>query len=644
MNGYLIQTDPYDSHGNSWWINQDNFYRQVRNFKIDLTRCPPHVNCVGIHWQIAQATSITNVVFEMSRQSGNQHQGIWMENGSGGFFSDLIFYGGKNALWVGNQQFTSRNLTIHSAATAIYMNWNWGWTFKTLTISNCQVGLDMTAGKPSAQDVGSVVLLDINISNTPVGVLTSTSTNTQPKASGTLLIDNAKLTNVQTAVRSSTGATILNGPGTGTTTIHSWGQGQFYDNTSGKGKFIQNNLSPTPKKSSNLLNGQTGYFFERPRPQYGEISVNNVVNVKLEGAAGDGKTDDTAAISKVLTKYQNQNKVLFFPAGTYLISDTVTIPPGTKIVGEVWSVIMATNGFTDIHNPKPVWKIGNKGDKGSIELSDLIFSTKGPQPGAIMVEWNIHDPDGQQGVSGMWDCHFRIGGAEGTEQSYSNCPSSKGPSAQCMGPFLLLHLTSSSSAYLENVWAWTADHALDAPGGQTSIFTGRGILIESTGPVWLYGTAAEHNTLYQFSLANAQNIYLGMIQTETPYYQPTPKAPAPRNYRSDYFDPDFSKCTGSDTCAMAWGMHMYNSKNIFLYGAGHYSFFDDYSQTCIKNGNCQQNMVQVLTNSQSSNIYIYNLNTEATTNMVVGNNGPYVEESDNKSTFCSTILADLSHA
>lgn len=26
---------------------------------------------------------------------------------------------------------------------------------------------------------------------------------------------------------------------------------------------------------------------------------------------------------------------------------------------------------------------------------------------------------------------------------------------------MLLHLTKTSSAYLENVWAWTADHDLD---------------------------------------------------------------------------------------------------------------------------------------------------------------------------------------
>jgi hypothetical protein len=47
-----------------------------------------------------------------------------MEDGSGGWMSDLVFEGGLYGLWIGNQQFTSRNLTIRDASeAAIYLNW-----------------------------------------------------------------------------------------------------------------------------------------------------------------------------------------------------------------------------------------------------------------------------------------------------------------------------------------------------------------------------------------------------------------------------------------------------------------------------------------------------------------------------------------
>lgn len=46
---------------------------------------------------------------------------------------------GKYGAYFGNQQFTARNLTFNNANTAVYANWNWGWTFQGLTINNAQV-------------------------------------------------------------------------------------------------------------------------------------------------------------------------------------------------------------------------------------------------------------------------------------------------------------------------------------------------------------------------------------------------------------------------------------------------------------------------------------------------------------------------
>lgn len=215
-------------------------------------------------------------------------------------------------------------------------------------------------------------------------------------------------------------------------------------------------------------------------------------------AKGDGTTDDTAAIQNVLNMFAGC-KIIYFPAGTYIISSTVTVPAGSRLVGEGWSVLAASgSAFSSSSNPTPMLKIGNSGDTGTAELSDLLFSTKGPQPGAILVQWNIHDPSGTQGASGMWDCHFRIGGAAGTNMQSAQCPAGSTSTSACTGAYMQLQLTASSSAYLENVWAWTADHDLDG-ADQVSIYTGRGILIESTnGPVWMYGTAAEHNVRLVF--------------------------------------------------------------------------------------------------------------------------------------------------
>lgn len=65
-------------------------------------------------------------------------------------------------------------------------------------------------------------------------------------------------------------------------------------------------------------------------------------------------------------------------------------------------------------------------------------------------------------------------------------------------------------------WVWLADHDLDGDGSsQISVYSGRGILSESAGPVWMVATASEHHVLYQYSLIGAKQHYMGLIQTES---------------------------------------------------------------------------------------------------------------------------------
>ena len=630
----VIDSDPYMAGGANWWTNQNNFYRQVRNFIIDISKVSG--SATGIHWQVAQATSLTNLVFKMATD-GRNHQGMFMENGSGGFMSDLVFDGGKLGMWIGNQQFTFRNITVQNAQTGLYLGWNWGFTFKGLTIKNCQLGFDMTSSGSTGQQVGSAIIIDATITNCPVFVKTTTSSTSTPHTSGSLILDNIKLSGVGVAVQGASGTLIG-----GVSYINSWGQGQFYLDKSGKGVFQQGDMTVKPNKPSVLLDS-TGAYFQRMKPQYESYSASDFVSVKSQGAKGDGKTDDTAVIQAILNNYAGC-KIIYFPAGIYLLSSTVLVPAGSRIVGEVWSVLSATgSAFGDSTKPIPMIKVGNSGDEGLVEISDILFSHAGQVPGATLVEWNIRDPAGQQGVSAMWDSHFRVGGALGTGLDSNSCTKFSATTAACKGAYALLHLTASSSAYLENVWAWTSDHDLDNSHNQISVFTGRGIIVESTnGPVWMYGTASEHNVLHQYNIANAKNVLLAMIQTETPYYQSSPGAPAPYTTDSLVHDPDFSRCGGSITCSMSWGLMLQNSQNIFVYGGGLYNFFQNYDQGCLTTESCQEAMVDI--NSGSTGVFLYGLNTKASTHMISINEVGFAEQVDNRNTFCSTIAGFLSQS
>jgi glucan 1,3-beta-glucosidase len=207
----VIDADPYTNTGVNWYTNTNNFFRSIRNFVIDLTAMPQSSGA-GIHWQVAQASSLQNIRFEMVKGGGdaNQQQGVFMDNGSGGFMTDLVFNGGNYGMFLGNQQFTTRNVTFNDCNTAIFMNWDWAWTFKSVTVNNCAVGLNMS-NSPTNQTVGSVLLIDSKISATSKGIITAFTNNSAPIGAGTLVLKNVDFTGSSVAVAGIGGNTILPG-------------------------------------------------------------------------------------------------------------------------------------------------------------------------------------------------------------------------------------------------------------------------------------------------------------------------------------------------------------------------------------------------------------------------------------------------
>ena len=486
------------------------------------------------------------------------------------------------------------------------------------------------------QTSGSVIFMDSTISNTATGFLTAYQTN-GTFTNGTLILDNVDMTNnVPVAVSNiRTNSTIL----VGNTNISSWVQGRIYPSANAGGD-VQGTQSAVSRPTGLL--DSTGRFAARSRPQYENAPVSSFLSTMAHGAKGDGVADDTAAI-QALFDSAGPNDIVYFDHGAYLITRTVKVPKNIKITGEIWPLIMAggNSSFQDQSNPQPVFQVGQPGDTGSVEMSDLIFETMGPQPGAILVEWNV--AQAFQASSGMWDVHFRIGGTAGTKLQSNTC--SKNPNTiapanpACEGAFMLLHVTKQATIYMENVWAWVSDHELDlSDHSQINIFNGRGIFIESAqGPVWMYGTSAEHSVLYNYQVANASNVYMALIQTETPYFQSNPNAITPFTVNSAYADPNFSSTCGSyndSLCPKSWGLRIVGCTDVLVYGAGLYSFFDNYGQDCLATESCQDNMVSLEGNKAVS---LFGLNTKAATNMVTLDGTSAAVDKDNRNDFCATI-------
>ena len=81
-------------------------------------------------------------------------------------------------------------------------------------------------------------------------------------------------------------------------------------------------------------------------------------------------------------------------------------------------------------------------------------------------------------------------------------------------------------------------------------------------------------------------------------------------------------------------MRIFNSTYIYNYGAGLYSFFENYASGCILTSDCDQYRVHI---DQSEGIYMYALSSIAANYMIYIDGEPLVISTDNLATFASTI-------
>ncbi|QRV73737.1 exo-beta-1,3-glucanase [Ceratobasidium sp. AG-Ba] len=626
----VIDVDPYFPNNTNWYINQNNFFRSVRNFIIDTSQVPANISINGIHWQLSQATSLTNVRFEMSCEPGNNHQGVFIENGSGGFMSDLYFRGGHYGLIVGNQQFTVRNITLEKVQTGIMQLWNWAWTYQDVKIIDCEVGVNITSAS-----TGSMLLVDTVVRDTPIFVATTGSSpavaNVTNTSNTTIILDNVTFKNVKTGMIDGNNTVLLSG-GKRKTVKH-WIQGNIYQGSSTDYDYSKGTVK-TPRRSPKLIDSK-GKFFSRRRPEYDNHSLEQFVSVMAHGAKGDGKHDDTKAIQKVLDMYGGC-KIIYFDAGTYYVTDTIKIPEGTIVVGEVWSTIIGGgHKFADQKHPRAVIEVGCEGDTKPVQMSNLVLSTRSGSAGAIVLQWNVGEPKRQSDMSGMWDVHIRLGGFKGSDIQVDNClaTDTEHPVKDCTAAYMGLHLTKNAAVYIEGGWVWTADHDLDDPlQRQIDVYTGRGVFIEScSGPVWIVGGSSEHFAIYQYNIVEAKNVYLGLVQTESPYWQPTPAPPKPFSLSKAYKDPALTHGPA------AWALSVTQSEDVYIYGAGFYNFFRSYNQSCLANYTCQETLVNI--DKESDDIYVYSLATVGVTDMLDVNSKAVISQNDNRNGFQSNIAA-----
>ena len=232
----------------------------------------------------------------------------------------------------GNQQYTVRNFQfINQFKAYICLLWDWGWTWSGPYLSSAPVGISLL--NPQDPDgggaiTGSTHILDTEFFDVNVGI--QATFNKTVLESSIITLDNVAFGGVLQAITYDIGGTLVELPSNdtdfaviGNVEMNGGNYGQYTvsvpkrpDVLTGSGRSSQND------------------YFTKSRSQYETLSAGSIINVKDHGAKGDGKTDDTSAIKPALALATTSN-LIYFPAGSYIITSTVVIPPNTRMTGSV---------------------------------------------------------------------------------------------------------------------------------------------------------------------------------------------------------------------------------------------------------------------------------------------------------------------
>ncbi|OWK30508.1 glycosyl hydrolase family 28-related protein [Sphingomonas mucosissima] len=285
--------------------NSATFYSSMSNVDIEIGDGNPAA--AGVRFRVAQHGFLSHMEFRL----GSAFAGVYM---AGNVMEDVHFRGGRYGIvsektspaW----QFTLLDSTFDGQRDAAIREHEARLTMANVAIRNTPVGVQIDQGYGDSLWAKNLRLENVTRAGLVIGEEKSVFTQ--------IGLDNAVASNVPTLVRFAGSDRTIPGRA-GAYRVASFSHGVKVDGLESVGKTATDveiaPLRTVPAATAPVI---------RPLPAMEEWA-----NVKTLGVRGDGKADDTAAIQRAIEAH----RVLYFPTGFYMVSDTLRLKPDTVLIG-----------------------------------------------------------------------------------------------------------------------------------------------------------------------------------------------------------------------------------------------------------------------------------------------------------------------
>lgn len=223
-------------------------------------------------------------------------------------------------------------------------------------------------------------------------------------------------------------------------------------------------------------------------------STTQWVNVRTLGVTGDGTTDDTAAIQAAIAAH----RVLYFPSGHYVVSDTLKLQPDTVLIGlhptmTQFDLLDSTPGYQGVGAPKAVIEAPPGGDN---ILSGFGVFTGGINPRATGVLWKA----GEHSL--IDDVRFLGGHGSGTNPYNNNHTADSDLHKRWDSQYPSLWVADGGGGSFADIWT-------------PNTFAQAGFLVSNTTtPGHVYELSNEHHVRNEIKFDHVENWDVNAPQTE----------------------------------------------------------------------------------------------------------------------------------